>query len=242
MASVFEIWEAYVFAGVVAAAAGIYEHYKERSVPWPAFKYGLLAFLLASFFMAWREQYHAVEAAKAETEKANKKFEEQTQPKFVLGWGQSILGDGVISYGKRSETNTHIFFTVTVINRGAPSIITSIRLSAKLKDGKILEGSGYIPSQPEVVFHMPDGPIRFSTSTSLAARGTANPIPTGGQADGYVFFVFPPGLKAELIDPATVFTLEVKDVANNAYEAKILNTGPRATHMATSPGVLPKYQ
>jgi hypothetical protein len=166
---------------------------------------------------------------------------DKSQPKFELGWGTSILGNDVVVRGNHKERHTHIFLPVTVLNHGAPSIIKGLRVTAKLKDGQELEGSAFIPSQPEFVFHMPDESLKFSTSASLAVRGTANPIPTGGQVDGYVFYEFPPDILKELGDPATLFILQVTDIAGNTYQGRITMAGPKPTQMSTSPGLLPLH-
>ncbi len=218
---------------------------------------GLIAILLFVYnlcrspLLVYRAQQGAVQQAEARVKQVESEKKEiatnleqekdKSQPKFELGWGTSIIGNDVVVRGNHKERHTHIFLPVTVLNHGAPSIIRGLRVTAKLKDGRELEGSAFIPSQPEFVFHMPDESLKFSTSASLAARGTANPIPTGGQVDGYVFYEFPPDILKELRDPATLFILQVTDIAGNIYQGRITMSGPKPTQMSTSPGLLPLH-
>jgi hypothetical protein len=42
---------------------------------------------------------------------------------------------------------------------------------------------------------------RFPTSSALAIKATASPILTGAQCNGFVYFLFPPGLLQEMGGP-----------------------------------------
>ncbi len=148
---------------------------------------GLIAILLFGFnlcrspLLVYRAQQGAVQQAEARVKQveAEKKViatdlereKDKSQPKFELGWGTSIIGNDVVVRGNHKERHTHIFLPVTVLNHGAPSIIKGLRVTAKLKDGRELEGSAFIPSQPEFVFHMPDGPPARVNDFETGAHG-----------------------------------------------------------------------
>jgi hypothetical protein len=164
---------------------------------------------------------------------------DKSQPKFEIGWATAILGNDTLTNKTTGATehHTHVFLPVTVLNHGAPSIIRNLRMAVALKDGRSFEGYPFLPNQKELVFNLPDGPIKFSTESSLMKKGTANPIPTGGQADGFIYYEFPPGLLQDFYDPETVFTLEVKDINRKVYAVKIPG-GPAPPLVGISPGVV----
>ncbi len=188
-----------------------------------------------------RQQIGALQERAAVAEKELAEEKDHDRPKFEIGWGTVIVSDLTEVSGGQQQKYTSMFVAVTVINRGAQSIIKAMKVLAKLKDDKQIEGTLYIPTrQKELTFHLPNGePIKYSVSSALAIRGTASPIPNGGQADGYVFVTFPAGLLDELSKPPTVFILEIQDVTGKTYHVEIPITGIKGTRMFSYPGLLP---
>ncbi|HEV2297083.1 MAG TPA: hypothetical protein VGR72_01030 [Candidatus Acidoferrales bacterium] len=232
--AVFEIWQGYVFAGVVAFAVAIYEHAKQRSVPWTAFKWGLMSFLFVSFFGAWREQYHgAIEA--------QRKLQELTGPKFEVVHGTTTTALMVLSNerGGVISKSAIVFIPVVVINHGAPSIVRGISMKVTLRDGRIFDGIPYAFPKPETTIMGPDGPSTILSSAVLLRRGTINPIPTGGQADGYILYRFPPEIDPELSKPGTTILFEIEDVDQKKYPTTITMTGENAKTFYVSPSMMP---
>jgi hypothetical protein len=105
--AVLGTWQAYMTGGIVIALLGVYERVTKKTISLRTFIIGVFAFLLVAFFLAWRDQYHGVITAKTETEKAQKKLEELTQPKFELAWGSFILGNDTMVRGHHIEKHTH---------------------------------------------------------------------------------------------------------------------------------------
>ena len=54
--AVLRCWQGYLTGGVLVAAASIWEHWSTRPIPWPKYRWGVIAFLLVSFFSTWLDQ------------------------------------------------------------------------------------------------------------------------------------------------------------------------------------------
>jgi hypothetical protein len=121
--------------------------------------------------------------------------------------------------------------TVTVYNNGTPSIIKGMRLVAKLEDGTAVEGERMLPSQKELIFK--DLNLKFYRDQALALKGTANPIATGGQCDGFVAFVLPANLRKQL--QKATYELIIYDVQNNPYSTTLLMGDRKGNPFMISP-------
>ena len=204
--------------------------------------------LLRSPVLVYRAEQEKVEEVKTKARELDNALlsladklrieQDRNRPIFEVTCGTSIMGNDTLTDGKTTEYHTHVFLPVTVLNHGAPSIIRNLRFTATLKDGRAFEGFHFIPTQKELVFNMPDGHLAFLTTDSLISRGTVTPIPTGGQADGFIYYEFPAGLLNDFHDPETIFSLEVKDIASNIYILKVPG-GRSEGKMATSPNLRP---
>lgn len=49
-------WQGYLTGGILVALSSVWEHYHKQSIPWSKYKWGVIAFLLVSFFSAWYDQ------------------------------------------------------------------------------------------------------------------------------------------------------------------------------------------
>lgn len=136
------------------------------------------------------------------------------RPKFELTHGTVITGQTTLHLANGSnEEHTHVFIPVTVYNSGAPSTIRGMTITARMKDGSVVEGERFIPGQKELVFR--DLNVRFPRDQALAIKGTQNPIPHGGQCEGFVMFIFPFGVVDKLKE--SELNLTIIDVVNNRY-------------------------
>jgi hypothetical protein len=147
---------------------------------------------------------------------------DKRRPKFEITYGNSIVSSVTLHLPDgRMEEHSSVFLPVTVYNQGAPSIIKRPQLALKLKDGSLVEGERFMPAQKEIVFSGVN--VRYSRDQALALRAST-PIPTGGQCDGYLMFIFPPELRKELGGKIT-FILTIYDIEGNPYVVEIDNDG-----------------
>jgi hypothetical protein len=180
----------------------------------------ILAFHMAKdSYTEWRnaeDRVHQIEQQKESISKELEQEKDKSRPKFEIVVGSTIIGYSVIILpnGKR-EQHTHVFVPVTVYNHGAPSIIKNIRLMAEMKDGTAIEGENIIPGQKEIIFH--DLNYRYSRDQALSLRGSANPIPTGGQCDGFAEFLFPFGIREKMRQTAKM-KITIYDITGNSYQ------------------------
>jgi hypothetical protein len=186
---------------------------------------------------ALAEKVTAIEKEKESALRQLDQERDRNHPKFEITSGTYIIGDmELIVPGKPKESHTHFFLPVTVYNHGTPSIIKGIKLTAHLKDGRNLEGDAFLPSQSEMNFR--DLHLKFRMSSALAIKGTANPIATGGQCDGFVYFLFPPGLRDQMLDRDTKYTLQIEDINSIKYDYGLSNVWPKPTQMSVPPTML----
>jgi hypothetical protein len=54
--TVLKSWQGYLTGGILVALSTVWERYHNRSIPWSKYKWGVICFLLVSFFSAWYEQ------------------------------------------------------------------------------------------------------------------------------------------------------------------------------------------
>jgi hypothetical protein len=223
-----------------------------RSAIWATLGEGLLIASVAFILVfIWQFINKPHEHWKAENERANLldkqkksveaelvKERDRNRPKFeIVASGTSLVGNDTVAFpDEKPQQHTGFFLPIIIYNQGQPSVIRGIKLSARFKNGKILAGRSFIPSQPEMIF--PDVKQRFPTSSALIIKGTSNPIVTGGQCDGFIYFLFPPALVEEMLDSETVFTLEVQDVTGNWYSLIMPNNGVKPTQMSVPPSML----
>lgn len=55
--AVINHWQAFLTGGIVTAGIGIYEHKRNRNLSWQSYVVLISAFLLISFFEAWRDEH-----------------------------------------------------------------------------------------------------------------------------------------------------------------------------------------
>jgi hypothetical protein len=183
--------------------------------------------IVYGFYNAWNEQREKTLTAEA-------KLEELTRPRFEISYGTIAVGEmHAVSENRKKDKHTAFFLPVTVLNRGAQSVIRGWTLTAQLPDGTKLQGSPFIPA--EFTFKG----MTFSPSSSLFRRGTASPIVNGGQADGFVMFVFPAGLADKMAAKGSSFSLKLYDITNKEYEVRLSMEGVPATEFLSPPGIRP---
>ena len=224
-----------------------------RSAFWATAGEGLfIASIAFALVFLWRFVNKPYEHWKAENDRTEllsqqkksvedelEKERDRSKPKFEISTGTLVISDAVITYPYAKEKHASVTIPVTVVNRGAPSVIRQIKLIAELTDGtKIDGGDPFVPTMQELTIHGPKGPLHYPVSASLVSTGTRNPIPTGGEADGWVMFNFRPELFGRMKEKGVTFVLRIWDVDKNISEAAIQMTGVSADDFSITPNMI----
>lgn len=197
-------------ASVVLAVIGVlYGYVWKRDLParalWIA---ALICFLVASV-KVWTAEHRARLEKEAELAKL-------TKPDFEINHGPVTTSDIERGAGGLVLKHAAVSFFAYVLNHGAPSVIKTMQLTASLPDGTVVIGIPF-RYQNKLTITSPDGlPMDVFPGDYLILKGTANPIPTGGQADGFNLFLFPPNMKAQLHEAR--FVLRVEDASGKFYD------------------------
>jgi hypothetical protein len=213
---VFETWEAYVFAGVVGVFVGIYEHFRERSIPWKVLKYAMLAFLPISCFMVWREQYHAVILAKAETGKVQASLDALNNP--ILSGEISAISAAPSGPHKEDALVTIV---LRLRNNGAPTALEDFRLTVTNRGTQFK--TQFVPVVPMRLFYGPGN----KSSIVLRTEDHVNKILSSHVLDRHAladawFQVVVFGLSRETaLSTDTVFVVSYRDIATGSEHSLI---------------------
>ena len=54
--SILSSWQGYLTGGILVALCSVWERWKKRTIPWSKYRWGVIGFLLISFFSAWYDQ------------------------------------------------------------------------------------------------------------------------------------------------------------------------------------------
>lgn len=200
----------------------------------PLFWHCVIIAFIVSMGIIWWQQSKVIETLTSELRIERAK----NTPNFEIAHGTVVISDAVLDYGPQKEGATTVLLPTTVINHGAPSIVKTICLYFENIDGKQLSGQAYMPHQEQLKFQGPKGPISIPTASSLFSRATANPIPTGGQADGFVLFRFPGGLRQKMAE-ADALVLEITDHTNKKYTLRISRCDTPGTDFNSTPAMQP---
>jgi len=172
---------------------------------------------IACFFIAaakvWTTEHKARLAKEIELEKL-------TKPDFeITVWGMriSLLKRSAARQSTVFVEHTAVSFWAKVLNRGAPSVLKGWKFTATPPGGTSIDG-GAFRYQQTMTLDGPDGlPVDILATDYLVVKGTASPIPTGGQADGFNVFLFPPNMQDTLAIDGTKFVLQLEDVSGKFY-------------------------
>ncbi len=213
MLAVLENWHGYVSGGILAFGLEI----SDRLWDWKPSKklfIGILATGLAwSIFSAWREE-------RKKAIKASQDLESLTKPNFELAAATITTVEMNIHSGPGAGSNTMVLMPTTIYNHGAPSIVKTYSMMLRFSGTEEYKGTSTVFQQPYIVLQTPKGPIQYPTHPSLMQKANS-PIPTGGQADGLLVFVFPPGLTTKMNQPGSFFIFQVTDINDKTYKVEI---------------------
>jgi hypothetical protein len=209
--AVFWHWQSWAggsgAGGAVVVLVAIYERLSGHTLSKRMYvSIFIFIFLVGAFFVAWREQYQAVQAAKGETQKVEKKLGELTNPGLVLHIDQLGIGDSA-----EIPTLLRVLIVANLTNVGAPSIAESWELLVVLPDGS-KHGpfpTVFIDPKAPIVFRNPN--FKLSPADALYNK-TMQPIQKGDKKRGVLIFpLF--GLERKVVEKTgTEFILSAKDV------------------------------
>jgi hypothetical protein len=159
--------------------------------------------------MAWRDQYHAVEAANAKAQAIQKQFDALTVPiisgKFVSG--------SAAPTGEKKE-NCIVTLVVHIKNLGAPTALENISISIT-RDAKEFDAQ-FVPASNVTLFYgsNPAGPaISFGFENHLIKKAAHSPILTNVPIDAW-FQILVLGLsRDEFFSKGTTISLSFDQVA-----------------------------
>jgi hypothetical protein len=158
-------------ASVVLLIAGVARDW-EKVPRWAFWTAAAVCFFFASA-RVWTIEHRAVEAARLDTKHVQEKLDALTQPKFEVSHGSTLVGQWVNANAGTISHYAGLLITVTVTNRGAPSVVKGYRVTAKFNDGTELEGraTAFPLGQRTITFPSPSGPVEIPTAASLFVRG-----------------------------------------------------------------------
>ncbi len=183
-------------------------------------------FLFFAFFMAWRDQYHAVAAANAETQKLQKELERLTKPKLSAKLNQYLIGN--------TKEGCEFFLDLTIKNSGAPSAATGWAFSARLGEISI-DKIGPSTIVDGFTIH-DDGKIvaKFHGDFRLEDRTSRSAVQQGLPVGGWLRFIVP-GISADKLMAAQK-TLYFNDVDEHTYSVDMGILNKEMRHPGAFPG------
>jgi hypothetical protein len=204
----------------------------------------VIAFILSSCAL-WIIEHHKTLVLEAAGNQLQGKLDALTKPEFELTYGTLVIGRENYAVGGKPYQYSTVFLPVTVLNHGAPSVVRRWRMMATLPNGEVYTGRPFVPSSP---IHGPnifklmggaEGPISIPIDSSLFLTGTAKPIPQGGQASGYVMFIFPIEILGQMQTIGTMLDFTLYDVSDKPYHQSIPAGGKSDATFYGVPGMHP---
>ena len=178
----------------------------------------LLLFVLFACFQAWQDQYRSRLKADSNTQDALNKFKALTIPNFDEGeihWISGAPGG--------NGMDSLITLSAEIINRGAPSIATNMRIAVVTKS-RTVEGETLPPPMNDVTLwagkRHASKYILLSVTGHLPTKALNQPVLTGGAAHGFIQSVIRGLPIQEALAPGSVVELIFEDASGTAYTFK----------------------
>lgn len=203
--TVMSYWQGYITGGVVVAGMWLYERLTNNNLSNRFIIVGVIVFLLTSFFMAWRDEHHALLNIK-NTLEINK-------PKFEFESNQMINGESSEIKG------LSIFINLTIKNLGTQSVVRGWKLIINSKDvklpiiqpTKISDGFQIRGTDNKVI-------AQFQQNNILIEKAM-NPIPQGSLVGGWLRFDVPGITMTQFNDAIKIISVE--DIYGNEYSTTL---------------------
>jgi hypothetical protein len=171
-----------------------------------------LAFCVIAPSQIHQEQQEEIAAVKAALSGA-------TMPQFIGQidtWAICQMNADVTSWtGEKPDpaNKVGLFLTVSLINRGSPSVAYDFALAVKRADGKDFTTSK-ITAPNAVVRTVTQGTLNQSYEEYLDEKTAITPVPNGGRCVGYLFFALDKDFANSRADATgSILTLTFKDAS-----------------------------
>jgi hypothetical protein len=205
-------WQVLVTGGTITAILAVIQYYREKSISWHLTKWVLLFFVLAAFFLAWREERHKALALNEELKNKTTEFEKRFKPQLECRFDQWTFFEVSNKPGK-----AFLIIQIALKNEGAPSFVEGWQLTLTMPDGKVYQG--YPTLMTDIPFFDLGPNLRLYQEDCLYLKHVDDPIETGGRRPGWVLFRFD-GAKDYLYNPNATMDLSYVDVQGTIYHTK----------------------
>jgi hypothetical protein len=207
--TVLSYWQAYVTGGVITAVVGIFERLTDTRLAKRAYVWlFVITFLLASFFLAWRNEHISLQNIKQELSREK----DQNAPKLGGHIEQVIITEGTDSNGSQ------VFILLSIGNTGGTSIVEDFLLKIKLTDFDHDVGAKDFPGETISLLDEKKSKVTIHPQETMKTK-EGKPIERGYKMRGWLMFPVE-GVKPELIRrPKTQFTISFKDVWGQTHSA-----------------------
>jgi hypothetical protein len=207
--TVLSYWQAYITGGLITAGVGIYERLTDKRLTKRAYV-GLfvITFLLASFFLAWRDERLSLKNAKQELSREK----DQNAPKLGGHIEKVIISDSTDVNGAQ------VFVLLSIGNTGGTSIVEDFLLKIRLTDFDHDVGAKDFPGETISLLDEKNSKVTIHPQDTMKIK-EGKPIERGYKVRGWLMFPVE-GVKPEIIRrPKTQFTISFKDVWGQTYSA-----------------------
>ena len=214
--AVFWHWQSWLggsgFGGAIVVGVYVYQELTGRTMPKRMYvALFIVAFLFAAFFAAWRDQYHATSEAERKVTEMEQKFEKLTTP-IISGNIQEVK----LARGGPQGLDSLMIMSVLVINTGAPTALNVISVTVKANGKESVAEPILLPLEGLTVLDSSGGK-RYYPRFNVLPLKLSTPIPTRGQATGFLP-LFIPGISVEDTNfPGSIVELKLSDVEGRIY-------------------------
>lgn len=209
-------WQSYMTGGIVLAIVAVYERLTTKTVSRRTVGFGLVAFTVAAFFTAWREQHEAAKAEHAEVTRLTSQLNAMSTPRLTAAIDFT-------SHARGGPRNKDLIVGVfaTISNTGAASIAKEFRVIFLAADGKATNGEMVVLPRDKLTMGDSRGKnIELSSSNFLPRKAIANPIPTGGAVTGFILVLVRNVTHEDFTREGAHVILEFNDVNGTRHEAQ----------------------
>jgi hypothetical protein len=219
----WDIWRFIIAAGylgggsvvlaIVLLVVSYIEHKRDKNVRATVlFVISCLAFCFGAY-SAWHDADAALAEKTAENTQLSKRIEDLARPDFHVSLRE-------VTVGSDTPDDTRVIFFMGITNTGAPSIAPYKDATLTLADGRVIQGIRVLTPKSDNSLPVPGmskGVVEpLLVADYLPIKAIKEPIPRGGEVNGWVDVQFP--ISSKVADVAgTVLTIRVRDVNEKIY-------------------------
>jgi hypothetical protein len=167
----------------------------------------IFVFILIASFMVWKDEHE-------KTINLEQDLERLTKPQLATEF--DILA--VAPAGEHNKDSV-IIIMATIVNAGAPSIISDVKIIIKRGDMEI-RGENIILGDGPLFLEGEGLKITTKREDNLIRKGSENPIPTGGALNGWHIVLARDIKQEEMDNKETTVVFSYKDVTGRFYSTE----------------------